>query len=210
MRILSTLLGLMMSVAACGQALLPEYREGEHYQVLENPVKTITPGKIEVTEAFAYTCGHCFRFEPKIMAWEKTVADDVGFVKLPVVWRESMQVFARIYYTGQALDMEKQVNEAVFDAIHVKRQHVHTESDAVKIFASLGVDKEKFKSAWNSFSVSARVSQADKRTREMQVTGTPQMIVDGRYVVQATPEIGHDGMLEIVDFLIEKIRKEST
>ncbi len=209
MRILTLVLGFVISLGACAQEKVSEeYKEGEHYKVLDEPVRTITPGKIEVTEAFSYTCGHCFNFEPRITAWAKKAPADVELVKLPVVWRPSMQFLARIMYTGEALGISEEVNAKVFEAIHNQKQKMASEDEVAAIFAELGVDGEKFKKTFNSFGVSSKVQQADARTRSMKVTGTPQMIVGGRYTVAATKEMGHAGMLKVVDFLIKKVRTE--
>lgn len=209
MRILILVLGFMLSLGACAQEKAGEqYKAGEHYKVLEKPVRTITPGKIEVTEAFSYTCGHCYNFEPRITAWAKNAPEDVALVKLPVIWRPSMQFLARIMYTGEALGMGHEVNEKVFDAIHKQNKKMATEGEVAALFAELGVDEEKFKKTFNSFGVSSKVQQADARTRSMNVTGTPQMIVDGRYTVAASKQMGHAGMLKVVDFLVEKVRAE--
>lgn len=209
MRILTMLLGCVFSFAVWAQGPSVErYTQGVHYELLDKPVKTITPGKIEVTEAFAYSCGHCYNFEPLILSWEKKLADDVELVKLPVIWRNSMQPLARIMYTGKSLNKYKEVNARVFTALHKERKRLGTEDEIAKIFEDVGVSKEDFKKTYNSFSVNTQVKQAQARTHSMKITGTPQMIVDGRYSVAATREMGHEGMLEVVDFLVEKIRAE--
>lgn len=210
MRIITLVLGLVVAIGACAQDVTPEkYTEGVDYKVLENPVRTITPGKIEVTEAFSYTCGHCYKFESRVMAWEKAQAEDVQLVKLPVIWRPSMQFLARIMYTGQALGMAQDVDARVFEAIHDKKKKISSEDQVAAIFKDLGVEEEKFKKTFNSFGVSSKVQQADARTRNMKVTGTPQLIVAGRYSVNATKALGHEGMLKVVDFLVEKVRAET-
>ncbi len=209
MRILTLVFGFLVSLAACAQqADSAKYKEGVHYKILPQPVRTITPGKIEVTEAFSYTCGHCFNFEPTIIAWAKQAPEDVQLVKLPVIWRPSMQALARIMYTGEALKMGEEVNAKFFDAIHKERKNLNSEAAIGAVFEELGVSDEKFKKTFNSFGVSAKVQQADARTRSMKITGTPQLIVGGRYSVSATKELGHDGMLKVVDYLIEKVRAE--
>lgn len=212
MRLLIIVFGFILSLAACAQeapeALAAKYQEGVHYKVLPQVVKTITPGKIEVTEAFAYTCGHCYKFESLINNWKSTAPADVQFVKLPVIWRPSMQSLARIMYTGEALKMSSKLNARVFEVIHQERKNLASESDIASVFEGLGVPPEKFKKTFNSFGVSAKVQQADARTRSMNVTGTPQMIVDGKYTVSASKDLGHEGMLKVVDFLVEKVRAE--
>ncbi len=218
MRFLTLLFGFIFSLAACAQEApeaikAPEkpkiqYQEGVHYKVLPQAVKTITPGKIEVTEAFAYSCGHCYRFEPLINKWKANAPADVQFVKLPVIWRPSMQSMARILYTGEALRLGDKLNDRVFKAIHEERKRLNSEEEIAPVFVDLGVSPDKFKKTFNSFGVSAKVQQADARTRSMNVTGTPQMIVDGKYTVSASKDLGHAGMLKVVDFLVEKVRSE--
>ena len=120
-----------------------------------------------------------------------------------------MQAMARIMYTGEALGKYKEVNARIFDAIHQQRKNLNSEDAIAAVFAELGVDKETFKKTFNSFGVSSKVQQASARTKSMQVTGTPQMIVDGRFSVKATRDIGHAEMLKIVDYLVEKVRAEN-
>lgn len=209
MRILTLVLGLVVALGACAQEMTPaKYKEGVDYKVLDNPVRTITPGKIEVTEAFSYTCPHCVNFESSVLTWEKALPEDVQLVKLPVIWRPAMQLHARIMYTGIALGMAHEVDARIFKAIHKERNKLKSESDIAIIFKELGVDGEKFKKTFNSFGVSSKVQQADARTRNMKITGTPQLIIDGRYSVNATKALGHDGMLKVADFLVEKVRAE--
>jgi thiol:disulfide interchange protein DsbA len=43
--------------------------------------------------------------------------------------------------------------------------------------------------------------------RQWAVTGVPTIIVNGKYKVSGTREIGTSKLLDVVDFLIEKERK---
>lgn len=209
MRIFTLILGMALSIAACAQdGALDRFQVDVHYKLLPAAVATITPGKIEVTEAFSYGCGHCYSFEPLLLAWQSKLADDVEVVKLPVIWKPSMQPMARVLYTGKALGIADDVNARVFAAIHNERKRLASETEIAELFKGLGVDEEKFKKTFNSFAVSSQVQQAEARTRSMQITATPQIIVDGRYSISATQDLGHDGMLQVADFLIEKVRAE--
>ncbi|PCK01275.1 MAG: disulfide bond formation protein DsbA [Alteromonadaceae bacterium] len=208
MRILIAVLGLVLSFGAYAQALAPKFKAGEDYKLLDKPVRTITPGKIEVTEAFSYTCGHCFHFEPVLKAWTAKQADDVAVIKLPVVWRAEMGHYARIMYTGQALELSDKVDQTVFDAIHVHGKRLASEADVAVLFKDLGVTDEKFKKTFNSFGVSSQVQQAESRTRSMAIQATPQIIVDGRYSVTVKKSTGHEGLLQVIEFLLDKVRDE--
>ena len=43
-----------------------QYREGVHYELLDNPTTVRDPSKIEVTEVFWFGCNHCYALEPYI------------------------------------------------------------------------------------------------------------------------------------------------
>ncbi|MCP3674410.1 MAG: thiol:disulfide interchange protein DsbA/DsbL [Gammaproteobacteria bacterium] len=210
MRYLATLfLVILLSVNASAQnSPMARFIEGIDYQILETPVKTLKKDKIEVTEAFSYICGHCFTFESPLNKWKKTLADDVAFVKLPVIFRDNMNHYARIMYTAEALGVADQVNKLVFRAIHIEKKRIRNANKVAPLFESAGIPAEKFEKIYKSFGIDSQVRQASVRTRAMKITGTPQIVVDGRYTVSVPRKGGHPQMLKIVDFLVDKIRSE--
>ena len=56
------------------------------------------------------------------------------------------------------------------------------------------------------FGVRASVQQADARTRGYGVTGVPALIVNGKYRVTGDKAGSNEGMLEVVDFLVQMER----
>lgn len=215
MRVIAFLAGFMISLAACAQddaapakAPAASFEEGKHYIVLDTPVRTITPGKIEVTEVFWYGCSHCYHFEPLINSWEKTLEDDVELVKSPAMWRDIMQTHARIYYAAKALNVLDTVHENVFKAMHNEGKRLENKDAIYPLFAEAGVERGKFDKVFDSFGVKSQVQQADARARSFKVTGTPEVIVDGKYRVTAGSAGSQEGMLQVTNFLIDKIRAE--
>lgn len=209
MRILTLVFGLLVSLAACAQENSVElYQAGVHYDVLPSAVTTLTPGKIEVTEAFSYGCGHCFRFEPLWQAWKAKQADDVAPMKLPVIFRDSFKPLARVLYTGKALGIENEVNQRMFSGIHSEKKNMADPAVITAMFKELGVEEEKFKKTFNSFSVNSQVQQAEARMRSMGIGSTPELVVDGRYRINAEKAGSHTEMLKIADFLVAKVRAE--
>ena len=59
----------------------------------------------------------------------------------------------------------------------------------------------------NSFGVNNAVKQANNSMRQWTVTVVPTIIVNGKYKVSGTREIGTSKLLDVVDFLIEKERR---
>jgi thiol:disulfide interchange protein DsbA len=43
--------------------------------------------------------------------------------------------------------------------------------------------------------------------RQWTITGVPTLIVNGKYKVSGTGEVGTDRLLDVVDFLIDKERR---
>lgn len=183
------------------------FEEGKHYEVLAQPVRTITPGKIEVTEVFAYTCGHCFNFEPIVNAWKKTLPDYVELVKSPAVWNASMEPLARMHFTAIALHVQDTISAAAFHAIHRERKQLKTQADIAELFVAAGVEEAKFNEVFNSFTISSQVNQANARARSMKITATPEVVVDGRFRISTRFDgvSSQADMLKVANFLTNQI-----
>lgn len=183
------------------------FQEGTHYEVLKQPVRTITPGKIEVTEVFAYSCGHCFNFEPIVNAWKKTLPDYVQLVKSPAIWNASMEPHARMHFAAIALSVQDTISAAAFNAIHRERNPLKTQADIAKLFVAAGVDEAKFNETYNSFTVSSQVNQANARARSMMISATPEIVVDGRFRISTrfSGVESQSDMLKVANFLTNQI-----
>lgn len=183
---------------------------GTHYEVLPQPVPTSDPGKIEVTEVFWYGCGHCFDFEPIIEKWSESLADDVVLVRNPAMWDQQgiMERHARIYYTARALGVFEKIHKATFEAMNLHKNPLETEKAIAKLFEQNGVSNEDFTKAFHAFGVNSAVRQAEARQRGYRTQGTPEVVVNGTYRVSGRMAGSHQGMLDVTDFLIEKIRNE--
>ena len=186
------------------------YVEGKHYTRLSEPVRTVNPKKIEVVEVFSYHCGHCYAFEPMIQAWKKSLPPYVAYVPMQAQWDSNLTRFARAQLTAKALHVEEKVHPAMFSAVQIPGQRVKmiSNDEIEKIFTQAGVSTEKFEKTFNSFGVDSQLKQQKEKLAAYKVNSTPTIIVDGQYVVNATTDIDHQGMLDITNFLIEKLRKE--
>ncbi len=208
MRIFAALLGLVFSLSACAQEASSEYQEGKHYEVLEQAVRTTDPSKIEVAEVFAYSCSHCFNFEPLLHAWEKKQSADVYLAQTHVMWNPQMEPLVRAYYTSIALKVKDKSHMDIVKAIHLEHKQIATAEQWADFFSVYGVDKAKALSTFNSFGVTSQTKQAEARARGYKVASTPEMVVEGKYRVSSRLAGGHAEMLQVVDFLVAKVRAE--
>ncbi len=198
----------LMPLAFSSYAQIERYVAGTHYAELPTPVNTSDSSKVEVIEAFWYGCSHCFRFEPLILAWEEGLGDDVDFNRFPAMWNPLMKIHGQIYYAAEALDAVDTMHQHVYDAINLQGNRMHNEEVIGDLFVEHGVSRDDFAAAFNSFSVRTKTNQAEKRMQDYQIRSTPNMIVNGKYLITTGENVPtQQEMLNVVDFLIEKERQ---
>lgn len=202
--LLSLSLILLVPLAACAQDTT--YQEGVHYDVISPALRARDPAQVEVVEFFWYGCGHCYNFEPLLAQWKKTLADDVDFLGSPAVWRAPMDLHAKAYYTAQALGVLDTMHPALFAAMNVDRKTLTTESDLAALFEANGVSVEDFSSTFSSFGINSQMRQADARARSAKISGTPEMVVAGKYRISTRKAGSQADMLKIADYLIAQER----
>ena len=204
---------VVVMLAAAGSSFAgvgERFIAGDHYTVLSTPVPTHDPKRIEVLEVFSYVCPHCFHFDPTISAWRAKQAADVDFQRMPAVWNPQWRLFGQGYYAAQSLNVSEAAHANIFKALHIEQKRVETGADLARLYSASGVSESNFLKAMDSFGVRASVQQADNRTRAYGVTGVPAMVVNGKYLVTGEGAGGNDGMLDVVDFLVQKERYAHT
>lgn len=199
-------LAFLLPVVACAEETTQDYVEGTHYDLITPAVRTAEADKIEVAEFFWYGCGHCYTFEPMIVQWKKTLADDVDFRGSPAMWNAQMELHARAYYAAEALGVLDAMNPVLFQAMNVDRRRLSSQAEIAELFAANGVAEADFDKAFNSFGVSSQVRQASARARAAKITGTPALMVNGKYHVSTRKAGSQANMLKIAEYLIAKER----
>lgn len=203
--ILAGLASLLFSLSA---AAADAFLEGKDYSLLETPVPTVNPNKIEVVEVFSYTCSHCYHFQPMLEAWMKTQKPDVQLVQEHTSWSAPMEAYQRGFYTVKMLGVKDKVHNAIFDGIHKDQKNLGDAQAWAEFLATKGVDRNKVLSTYDSFIVSGEISKAMERVKAYRVTGTPELIVDGKYKVTTRSSGSQEDMLKVAQFLVEKSRAE--
>ncbi len=182
------------------------WEEGTHYDLITPAIRTADPKKVEVVEFFWYGCGHCYTFEPLVSRWKKTLGDDVAFLGSPAVWNKPMELHAAMYYAADALGVLESMHTVMFQAMNVDGKRLASEAEVRSLFTANGVSAEDFDKAIGSFGINSQVRQANSRARAAKITGTPEMMVNGKYRISTRKAGSQANMLKIADFLIEKER----
>jgi protein dithiol oxidoreductase (disulfide-forming) len=211
MRALVASLLSLLSLACSAQNSSASFEEGKHFKAVKSVVKPTDPKRITVEEFFWYGCQHCYHFEPDIGGWAKSKPADVDFVRVPAsLGRPEGVLHQKAYYTAEALGVTEKVHKALFDAIHEKHQPLATQPALAAFFNSqVGVLPDVFNGTFIGFAVDSRVRRADQLGKDYMIFSVPTLVVGGKYQTTAQMAGGtYPKMIEVMSFLIEKVRKE--
>ena len=182
------------------------FEEGTHYQAVSPAVPVAEPGKIEVVELFWYGCPHCFHMEPLVAEWLKAKHEGMVFRRIPAIFAQQWVPHARAFYAVEALDQMERFHRPLFDAMHQDKRMIMNQDSLTDFAREMGIDAGQFRQAYDGPSVDAKVKKAMLLTRDYGIDGVPSFIVNGKYRVTASMAGSQEGILKVVDFLIQKER----
>lgn len=181
--------------------------EGRDFVRLNAAVPVPSGGKIDVIEFFWYGCPHCNAFEPALEAWTKSLAPDVAFRRVPVVFTALHETHAKIFYALEVLGQVGPLHRRVFVAMHLQRQRLDKEADIVAFMAANGVDGPAFAAAFNSFGVATKVRQGKQLSDAYKIDGVPALGIHGRWFTSGSLAGSNERALAVADTLIQRARK---
>jgi len=221
MRSLSRLLTLTALMGLATAASAANWVAGKHYSVIPQAQRTnVAPGKVEVMEVFSYGCPACNSFRPTMTKLKAALPANAQLVYLPASWNaaEAWPMFQRAYLTAASMGVAEKAHDAMFDAIwntgelgvsdpqtRRLKTKLPTIDDAARFYQRVtGVKAADFVSASKSFGVDLKMRQADSQILAMQVSGTPTLVVNGKYRVNNENLKGSDEIIELVKYLVAR------
>lgn len=214
MRALAVSLALslsMFSMACSAGDKDASYEEGKQYRAVRTAVKPIDPKRIAVEEFFWYGCQHCYHFEPEIGAWvAKRKPADVDFIRIPAsLGRPEGTAHQKAFYTASALGVSEKIHKPLFDGIHEKRLPLFTPEALASFFnQQTGVLPDVFNGTFSGFAVDSQVRRAETLAKDYAISSVPTVVVGGKYQTDSTKAGSFPQVLEVVEFLVEKVRQE--
>lgn len=179
------------------------FKEGTDYKRLSTQVSVIAPaGQVEVVEFFAYSCIHCFRFEPLLETWITKLPADVTVRRMPVAFSPAFEPMQRLYFTLESMGLVEKLHGKVFKSFHEERKQLTSPAAITAWVEKEGVDRDQFLAFFNGEARKLAVA-ATQLQEAYKVEGTPALGVAGRFYV------GGQGAktLLIADSLIGEVRK---
>jgi thiol:disulfide interchange protein DsbA len=184
-----------------------QFVEGVEYTRV-GPQSVETGSKIEVREFFWYGCPHCFSLEPSLQSWLKTAPKNTQFIRTPAVFNETWAVHARAYYAFETLGTTKKMHDALFHALHVDKRSLNDADSLAAFVAEKGGNRTAFLDAYNAFGMQANLNRAQQLARAYNIESVPTLIVDGKYMTNASIAGGTDKVPQVLDFLIKQAAAE--
>ena len=200
------ILSLLLLATIAGPVRAAPFEELTHYVPIAGAPPPAADSKIEVYEFFMWTCPHCMQFEPYLRKWLERKPEDVTFAKVPAAFNPSAGLHARAFYALEALGEEQRLSDDFFNALVNDRRRLDSEAAIAGFVKQFGVDETKFREAFNSFAVTAKVRRAEQLAERFKINAVPKIVVDGRN--KTGDGLGsYQQVLDVTDFLIEDARK---
>jgi protein dithiol oxidoreductase (disulfide-forming) len=207
--------------ASVSSRAAPTWTEGVNYFLIEPARPTSLPaGKVEVTEVFSYACPACNIFQPTMHKLKQSLPPNAVLDYLPAAFNpsEDWPMFQLAYLTAQALGVDQQTHDAMFDAVwkggdlgvidpetRGLKSRMPTIEDAAKFYNQhAGVPVDKFLATAKSFSVDLKLRTTEDLIRLYHIDRTPTIVVNGKYRLQVESAGGTDQLIELVKYLVAK------
>ena len=178
------------------------FTEGKEYIRLPKAIPTqVDAGQFEVLEFFAYSCVHCYRFEPILAEWKKTLSANVVVRQVQVQFSPAFEPLAKTFYAFEALGWLDTLHQRLFAAIHLEKKRIYDEAAIMQWISQQGVDTKAFQKAYASFGVAGKTKRAVQLSNAYAVEGTPSLGIHGQFMV---PGQG-DKTIQVANELLKKL-----
>ncbi len=195
-------LAVAQSAVAVEPAKAGKWEAGKDYFLIEPAQTTNTGDKIEVLEVFSYGCPHCADYQPTADKMQKSLPANAQWVYMPADFQPGWPIYARAYYTAQALGIFEKSHQALLNAIYVTHkvpQKLNSIDDLGSFYSDYGVKAQDFIDTAKSFAIDTKVKRASAMQKTYGIESTPSFIVNGKYRVR----VGAD-TADIVQYLVAR------
>lgn len=172
---------VVMALFAAAPALAAQFEAGRHYTVIaEKPADEPV-----VMEFFSYGCPHCYTFQPFMDQLKTSLGDKAEIQYVPVdfgggYWTATQE----LYLVLETLGRLDELNLKAFEYIHGERKMIANSASAQAFAERHGISADEYRKAAKSFATHVKKKRYDQLTKRHQISGTPTIIVNGKYRVE--------------------------
>jgi thiol:disulfide interchange protein DsbA len=184
---------------------------GKDYELVNaGKVPSSIKNGIEVTEFFSYGCPWCYRLEPAINAWATKKGDAIYFTKVPVVFNNDWEFYAKAFYTADALSLSDKLNPILFKTILIDKKALNSNQAMIDFFAAHGVKADIAKSAFlTSPSINLQISSGKALMARDHINAVPAFVVNNQFKTDLQMAKTEEHLIEILDFLLVEAKRQN-
>ena len=197
-----------LSCLIAGGVPAADLTEGKEYVRSNAAAPLQSSDKIEVLEFFSYGGMHSQQLEPYLSAWLETLPADVQFRRVPVLFATRWLGLAKVYYTLEALGMERTLSREVFAAIQKEDLPLFREQAFLDWAERKGLDRAKVAELYDSQMITGKINKAKALEQAYNIQVVPAVIVDGKFVTDYERAGTPSRFPVVVDALVVKARAE--
>jgi thiol:disulfide interchange protein DsbA len=107
----------------------------------------------------------------------------------------------------EALGKLEQLHTTAFNEIHVNGHPLssndpeESENMQLEFLGRYGVSQNDFKKVYHSFAVETQMQRAEELTQRYRISGVPNFIVNGKYLLDVGTAGGHEQVTQLIDYL---------
>jgi thiol:disulfide interchange protein DsbA len=135
---------------------------------------------------------------------------NIEFHLIPAPLNPKWAIHSHFFYAAEALGVLDKLHMPLFEAMHKERRNLFDKDSLIDFAVAHGVDRQDFTDAWNSFGVFVKVQQARKLTKQLQLSGVPTIVINGKYKTSASLAGGTDKMFAVMDELVAEEAKSQS
>lgn len=202
------LLWLIPMVSVCFAKNI-EIIEGKHFKKIEASCEKNCNETVRIVEYFSFVCPGCYRVEREIDAWLKN-KNNIIITKIPITLDDKqMRMHAKGYYVAKHFDKDKEYTKILFDKVQREDKKMASKEAVSELLESLGISKQDINDAFASFSLEVQLSSDEEKMIRSKVLAMPTLIIGNKYKVNPQIAGGFDNFWQVVDHIVEKVRKEN-
>ena len=155
-------------------------KQDEYILIADN--KGLENERDQVIKFFSYACSHCYALDPFIEIFKKN-NNNINFKYVPAIFSDQMIPLAKLFFTLETMNLLPKLHESVYEVIHVDKKRIFTDKKIFKWAEENElINFVEFKKIYDSFDTNNKILYAKNLTIKSQITGTPYLMVNGKYL----------------------------
>lgn len=200
---------LLMPILVWAVPSEQRFVEGKDYQVINQAPVAHPSNEVTVVEFFSYGCPGCYHFESILKPWLATKPKHVLFERIPVVFHQEWEVYAKAYYVASSMQVLDKIHQSLFEALHQHNQTFADEQSMADFFAKQGINRQDFINHYEFMPlIGAQLEKSQRLVQAYGIYEIPTLVIDGKYRTNIAMVNGDTQRLfALLNYLIEQRHK---